>query len=200
MNKKHVSLSIISFILLTMLLICLSFAWYQAEIINNAVELASEGITITFNDSSSNRLTPDVLKEGVYNGIPNDYATNKNTYCITEGNTLYFQEFVKVKYVKYDTLTFNVTLNYKGLTEEVDALNYLNITVYKSVDEVTINSYVPVGEGISLNNTPSVNKSVLGDGEYYLIFAVSYKLPDEMLPADLINSDVIILNISATLS
>lgn len=197
MNKKHISLAFISTIILTVLLISLSFAWYQAEVINNAIDLASEGITIEFNTKTDNKLVPDVLKEGVYNGeLPADYSANKSLYCYSVGNTLYITEKVRIKYVQYDTLTFNISMNYKGLEDAINALDYLNVKVYKSDIETT----TPSGDGIKLTkDNSSVNYTKLPSGEYYLIFEISYKYPNEMLPADLLNSGIE-LTISAQMS
>jgi hypothetical protein len=199
MNKKQTAISLFAGVLLLVCLISLSFAWYTATIENDKLsDLTSEGIVLTFNNKSGNTLKPDKLKEGVLNntGLPSDYQSNKATYTDEVGNTLYFQEKVKLEKNKFTEVLFSVDLTTDDLSK-VNALTYFDIKVYVSIDEINFES-LPVNS-ITLDGTAVDVDSKLLTGEFYMVFAVSYKLPDELLPTNVVNSEFIKLDITATL-
>ena len=199
MNKKQTAISLFAGVLLLVCLISLSFAWYTATIENDKLsDLTSEGIVLTFNNKSGNTLKPDRLKEGVLNntGLPSDYQSNKATYTDEIGNILYFQEQVKLEKHNFTDVLFSIKLTTNGL-ESVDALTYFDIEVY--VSESLVEDFNLLEDPITLDNTAVNIDSKLLTGEYYMVFAVSYKLPDELLPNEVVNSEYIKLDITATL-
>lgn len=202
MNKKQTAISLFAGVLLLVCLISLSFAWYTATIENDKLsDLTSEGIVLTFNNKSGNTLKPDRLKEGVLNnlglpGLPSDYQSNKATYTDEIGNTLYFQEKVKLEKNKFTEVLFSVDLTTDDLSK-VDALTYFDIKVYVSRNEINFAS-LPANPITLDGNAVNVDSKLL-TGEFYMVFAVSYKLPDELLPTNVVNSEFIKLDITATL-
>ena len=192
MKKNFMLGSVIFTIFLIALMVSVSFAWYAAKTNQGNIDLLSEGITITLNENDENTLQPSVLKEGVvYKDnqgnyqYPNDYPDSK--YFVSEGNTLTYEEKIEV-YLYESTATMQFSISYKDKTGELvtltpeDMLSYF-IIMYKIDGELT-------------TYTGDVTLEDL-DGEYDLNISISYKLPDELLPSDLVNSDFIIISANA---
>lgn len=207
--KKTQKLTILfGIMLLVVTFVSVSLAWYQAiENSNMAKDLASEGITITF-DKKSEMLKPDILVEGVYNGsLPEPML---DSYYVSRCNTIYVSEIVKLAIVdselsnfKDSTLDFNIKLRYQNAVNEVEELDlseetckeYFNISAYLSDTEVDFSSL----NSEDLIELTELTKENLA-GTHYLVLAISYAKPDELLPVDLVNSPSITLNITATLN
>ena len=218
MKKEQKLTALVGLILVIVLLISISFAWYEAKLIDKlAKDLASEGITINFDNSTGNKLTPDILKEGVYNGsLPNDYQERKNkndTYYVKNfGNIIYVSEEIKLSIVdnkelshfKESSIAFNVKVGY--LSIETGEMIYLNLS------EETLENYFNIDVYLSNNKLDSDNLEGLISKKLseitiadlktnpYLVLAISYAKPDELLPKDLVCSLKISLTITATLS
>lgn len=193
MKKNFIFGTIIFTIFLIALMISVSFAWYAAKTNQGNIDLLSEGITITFNETDDKKLQPLILKEGVvYKDsqgnyqYPSDYPDDK--YFVSKGNTLTYEEKIEV-YLNESTAKMLFSISYKDKKgeivslDEADMLNYFDLQYSIGEDELT-------------PYTGSVTLSEL-DGEYDLKISISYKLPDELLPSDLVNSDFIVISAKA---
>ena len=198
MKKNFMFGSVIFCIFLIALMIGVSFAWYAAKTnqgnINN---LVSEGINITLNENDEETLEPSVLIEGVLykdnegNYVyPNDYPND--IYFESKGNTLTYKEKIEI-YLNDSTATMTITVSYKDKTGEMVVLSDSDLAKYfdfkydiSTSDEANYASYTGP---ITLNSSY--------EGVYNLHLSISYKLPDELLPSDLVNSDFIVITASA---
>ena len=210
-NKFYIAVVMFFTALLSIVMIVsISFAWYQAKVANSIVkDLDTAGIKIDLNTKDSNTLTPDILKEGVINvtnptkaNLPAGYDDNKETYVEILGNTVTVKEDVKIILGSYDddttsktytTATFTISMKYLNSNGEVVELT--NFSEYFDI------KYDMVKKGASYTldsyNGQFIKKE---SGDYDLHLSVAYRLPDELLPAYLVNSSCITIYIAAELS
>ena len=211
-TAKYCNIVIIfTLIMLILFSFSISFAWYQAKIANSIVQdLNTAGIKIDFNTKDENTLTPDILKEGVLNNtqkLPDDYNTRKasgDTYYVESfGNSVKLTEDVKVifgTYIENDTekvytnAHFYISMKYLDKDGKVKDLD--NFNKYFDID------YALVSKGDSEYTLNDYNDSFFTEtsGDYDLHLQVSYRLPDELLPVELVNSSCITIYIVAELS
>lgn len=201
--------SIIFSIMLIMLIINISFAWYAAKVNQGNIEnLLSEGISITLDDTY-HELTPDILKEGVLTTVgseyvlPDDYETNKENYIEVAGSSLEIVEAVELYLdgIKSVNLEFIVTYN-DG--EEVNVTEYFDISYFLVISggakgqmlttTDNTNSKVATTEAIS-----TVVDGVQTNNLYDLYVNISYNTPNELLPHDFITSGVITLTVRGSI-
>lgn len=212
-SAKYCNIVIIfTLVILVLLSLSMSFAWYQAKEANGIVKnLNTAGIKIDFNTRDSNTLTPDILKEGVLNNtnkLPDedDYKKrkeNNDTYYVESfGNTVNVKEDVKIIFSAYDdginsgvynTATFTISMKY--LNHEGKVIDLNNFSEYFHIE------YAMVTKGYDYTLADYTGKfSVNTAGEYDLHLGISYELPDELLPVDIVNSSCITIYITAELS
>lgn len=203
MSKKFKFASVIFIFILIFLVVNLSFAWYQAKTNQGMIEdLTSEAITIEFN-SSENQLKPDILAEGVLivvdgNPIfPNDYEENKGKYLLDEKTVVSVVEDVEVYLNKYNSVDLHFSISYQGKDGEAVSLSDSDLVKYFDIKYAISDS--DTYELVSYNGLANVvlNKEVTS---YKLYLEISYKLPDELLPIELINSNEILLVVSGSLA
>ena len=210
-NSKNFKIILIfSIVFLLLITIGISFAWYQAKIANSIIDdLSTAGIKIDLNTKDYNTLTPDILKEGVINvtnptkaNLPDGYDDNKETYVEVLGNTVTVKEDVKIILGSYNddttskaytTATFTISMKYLNSNGEV--LELTNFSEYFDI------KYDMVKKGASYT-LDSYNGQFIKEesGDYDLHLSVAYRLPDELLPAQLVNSSCITIYITAELS
>lgn len=211
MKKSHGLVLVLTTLLLIVSIISMSFAWYSAEVLDNMIsDLSSEGVSITLTDNDSS-IKPIIMKEGViipeYVGYIDDgyvkvcdgYVAptgwnSLQTYYESLGTTYAQTHAVRVVVDKLNTLTLSFSITY------LDALG--NEVVLSDSD---IPNYFDLS--YSLSNNSGVFEHVdgvytldAGTYELNLAISVSYKLPDELLPSELVNSNLIKLSITANLS
>ena len=210
MKKTNVTnrkiLMIFSIVISLLVTIGVSLAWYQAKISDRVIDdLNTAGIKIDLNTKNSNTLTPDILKEGVLNNtnkLPSDYSSKKANYIETAGNTITVKEDVKIVLSSYSdgsnsktytTATFTIGMKYLNSRGDV-----VDLTNYGEFFDV---KYAMVTKGASYTlaayNGAFTKKS---SGDYDLHLSIAYKLPDELLPAELVNSSCITIYINSVLS
>lgn len=199
MSKSFKIGTIFFSLVLVVLIVNMSFAWYAAKVNQGKIEdLTSEAIEITFN-SSENSLKPDILKEGVLTIVDGEYVypsediyyeSRKTVVTVKEDVVVYLAESTGVN------LTFN--LSYKGknglaytltLDELVKYFEIKYALVEASIVDPTLNVY-------SGSTDITLDKSV---SSYTLYLEISYNLPDELLPSDLVSSEEILLVVSGSL-
>lgn len=212
-NSKNFNIIMIfAVVILLLITIGLSFAWYQAKIANSVINnLQTAGIKIDLNTKEYNKLTPDILIEGVLNNtntLPYDYSSNKSKYVEKSGNTVTVKEDVKIifgSYVNkdgttsgtYTTATFTISVKYQDKTGEAVSLSNKDISNYFDI------KYAMVTKGANYtlaSYTSEFTKTGSGENNYDLHLSVAYRLPDEKLPAELVNSSCITIYIEAELS
>ena len=205
MKKNFMLGSVIFTIFLIALMVGVSFAWYAAKTNQGNINLLSEGITITLNENDENTLAPSVLREGVvYKDsndnyqYPSDYPDNK--YFVSLGNTLTYKETVEIylnnssdESLNTSTATITFTISYKDKTGSIKELDSSEIVEYFLI-EYSINTS---DEAEFTAYTSPITLTGSYDGVYNLHLSISYKLPDELLPSDLVNSEFIIISANA---
>lgn len=202
MSKSFKFGTVIFSLILIFLTFSMSFAWYQAKVNQGtAINLASESIEITFN-SSSNALSPDVLAEGVViikdgNPIyPSDYETNDD-YYISRKSYVRVVEDVEVYLNKFSSIDLLFTLSYQAKDGTVKTLNDSDLVKY-----LDIKYAIASGDTYELTSYNGLANVVLNNEvtSYKLYLEISYKLPDELLPIELISSDSILLVVNGSLA
>ena len=198
MSKSFKIGSIIFSLILVVLIVNMSFAWYSAKVNQGEIiELVSESIEINLIDYK-NELKPGVLKEGVLTVDsegkwiePEEYLVE---YFESPPTTVSFTNQVIITYDQKDIpneLQLEYVVKYigkDGKVVEIAASEYFNITsTLKSLDE----------EEVKLNelNLSETNSSA----NYVLEIEISYKLPDELLPIELVNTSHLVIIIKGSL-
>lgn len=209
-SAKYCNIVIIfTLVILVLLSLSMSFAWYQAKIANGIVkDLNTAGIKIDLNTKSDNTLTPDILKEGVLNNtntLPKGWDDDKSKYIETPGNTVNVKEDVKIIFGSYDngedsgvynTATFTISMKYLNHEGEIveltdfDEYFYIEYALVTKGTSYTLKAYT--GEEFKVEGKGTV--------EYDLHLSVSYNLPDELLPVEIVNSSCVTIYITASLS
>ena len=212
MKTRQSLVLVFTTLLLIVCIISISFAWYSAEVLDNMIsDLSSEGVSITLTDNDSS-IKPIIMKEGViipipeyddiYDGYvkvcdgyvaPVGWDTNE-AYYLSLGSTYSQTHAARVVVDKLNTLTLSFSITY------VDALG--NEVVLSDSD---ISNYFELSYSLSnnlgvLEHVDGVYTLESGTYDLDLAISVSYRLPDELLPSELVNSNLIKLSITANLS
>ena len=191
-SKNSNIIMIFAVVILLLITIGISFAWYQAlesqSVIN---DLNTAGIKIDLNTKEYNKLTPDILKEGVLNNtniLPYDYSSNKSKYVEKSGNNVTVKEDVNIIFGSYNngtssgtytTATFTISVKYQDKTGKAVSLSNNEISTYFDIKYALVTK----GSSYTLTSyTKAFTKTTSGD--YDLHLSVAYKLPDEKLPAN----------------
>lgn len=193
MKKKTMVSSILFLVILVVLIVNMSFAWYTAKVNQGVIELTSESIEININDQSD-ELKPDILKEGVLTivdgevSLPNDYQTNED-YYLQRKTTVTFIQDIMVNLDQSNKLVLNLEICYmsKGKLVKLspeDLIKYFDINY----------SLISSGEHLMKEyNGPAdigLDKEIKS---YTLKLEISYKLPDELLPSELVSSNLLLI-------
>ena len=215
--------SVVFCLMLILLILNISFAWYAAKVNQGNIDLVSEGIIVSLNSEANNELTPDVLVDGVVNINPDDYVIyycptcklsysynelcgNKCSNCYEEASVIeldasYVSEYGNTIIIKENVeLYLDSSLTHKSTVDISYGVKYINKTgnevellphevkKYFDITTIFVNSS---SEEVLINNLVTDN--------YVMTINVSYKLPNELLPYELISSPSIVLTVSGTL-
>ena len=182
--------SVVFCLVLILLIINISFAWYTAKVNQGNIDLVSEGIVVSLNTGHDTTLTPDVLKEGVLNDtqtLPNDYDSRKAYYVESFGTTVTVKEYIEL-YLETSDVNISASIKYLDKTGKAVELTASEIEKYFNVNISFVDS-----------ESQTVLVENLVTGSYVMTITISYKLPDELLPVELVNSSLIVLTVTGTL-
>lgn len=201
MSKSFKIGTIFFSLVLVVLIVNMSFAWYQAKVNQGKIEdLTSEAIEITFN-SSDNSLKPDILKEGVLTIVDGEYvypSEDEDIYYESRKNVVTVKEDVVVYLAESTGVNLTFSLSYKGKNGLAYTLTPDELVKYFEIKYALVNASVvdPTLNVYSGSTNITLDKNV---SSYTLYLEISYNLPDELLPSDLVSSEEILLVVSGSL-
>lgn len=217
--------STIFLLMLVMLIINISFAWYTARVNQGNIELFSEGIEITLDNNPITGLKPVVLKEGVIavdsdnNYIsPSDYYvcdTCDNSYSLdTKASHTGCEGLLTINsiYVMENEVGNTVTSTNNTVDLYLDSEVGTKVSIFYTIKykdatgelveltESEVEEYFNITVSFYNSNSELVEVGNLVTGTYNMTVTVGYAVSDELLPFGLVNAKAITLTVIGVLT